>query len=155
MKEIVKKSALFLLAAAASLNSLADSCLKVEDANGTATYFSLSDKPVITFTTDNLVLTTSKETIEYPITAYRSFSFVDETTGIRTVTSPGAVSVTIGNSVSAEGLEAGSSVTIVSLSGEVIGHATVDRNGRVDIPLNGRTGIFIFHSTSRTFKFIK
>lgn len=62
----------------------AASYLTVTDSNGSKTSFELSQKPAISFTYNSLRLVAGEQTIDYPLTEYRSFTLTDdnETTGI-------------------------------------------------------------------------
>ena len=138
--------------------ALAASHVKVSGKTGESTYFKLSDKPTVTFTTNKLVITAGSQTVEYPLTEFRSFEFADPSTnGIGAVPSQNENQAVLyfGEDVRGEGLQPGSRVSIFNVSGQLVVSATVNADGAVSLPLNGQTGVFIVKSTSRTFKFIK
>lgn len=127
--------------------------VKVSTSDGNATFFSLDEKPTVSFTAKHLVLTTSTVEIEYPIADYRSFEFVAQTVGVNDVADK--VVFSVGNSLTGKGLPAGSEVSLYSSAGNMVGRAVVSESGCVEIPLHGQTGVFIVKSVSKTFKFIK
>ncbi|MGP1469352.1 MAG: T9SS type A sorting domain-containing protein [Hoylesella shahii] len=138
--------------------ALAADHVKVSGKTGESTYFKLSDKPTVTFTTNKLVITAGSQTVEYPLTEFRSFEFADPSTnGIGAVPSQNESQAvfSFGEDVRGEGLQPGSRVSIFNVSGQLVVSATVNADGAVSLPLNGQTGVFIVKSTSRTFKFIK
>lgn len=137
---------------------LAASHVKVSGKTGESTYFKLSDKPTVTFTTNKLVIKAGSQTVEYPLTEFRSFEFADPSTnGIGALPSQNESQAvfSFGEDVRGEGLQPGSRVSIFNVSGQLVVSATVNADGAVSLPLNGQTGVFIVKSTSRTFKFIK
>ena len=138
--------------------ALAASHVKVSGKTGESTYFKLSDKPTVTFTTNKLVIKAGSQTVEYPLTEFRSFEFADPSTnGIGAVPSQNESQAvfSFGEDVRGEGLQPGSRVSIFNVSGQLVVSATVNADGAVSLPLNGQTGVFIVKSTSRTFKFIQ
>lgn len=138
--------------------ALAADHVKVSGKTGESTYFKLSDKPTVTFTTNKLVIKAGSQTVEYPLTEFRSFEFADPSTnGIGAVPSQNESQAvfSFGEDVRGEGLQPGSRVSIFNVSGQLVVSATVNADGAVSLPLNGQTGVFIVKSTSRTFKFIK
>ena len=155
MSKNLKTLAFSFLAFMAGVPVFAGNYVKVSSESGEATYFALSQKPVVTFTADYLVLTTDEQTVQYPISSYRSFEFADQPTGINSATAESSAVFSVGSSLKAEGLAAGSVVTVYGVNGQVVGSARASESGSVDIPLHGKTGVFEVKSTSRTFKFIK
>ncbi len=57
--------------------------------DGTCVLFSLADKPNVTFSATDIVITTSNEQISYPLALFQKLTFVDnnETNNIETVNS--------------------------------------------------------------------
>ena len=156
MRTIYRALAFALLVFSAGLPVGATDYVKVSSANGEATYFALSEKPVVTFAADKLVLTTAKQTVEYPLTEFRSFEFTNQTTAIASTKEKATGAVfSFGTSLKGEGLPAGSRVIVYAIGGQVVGSGIVSETGTVDIPLGGKTGAFIVKSSSKTFKFIK
>lgn len=155
-KTNLRKLTCLLLLSMAGVSAMAADYVhvKVSDVDGTATFFALADKPVVSFTSDFLVLTTKKQTVQYPIADYRKIEFT-EATGITSVDASSKTGIfTIGSSLKGEQLPAGRKVTVYAVNGEVIGSATASQCGTVEIPLNGKSGIFIVKTYSKTFKFI-
>ena len=155
MFDFKKKFSLSLLALGMLLPAVASDCVKVSDAKGENVYFLLADKPVVTFTSDHLVLTTVRQTLEYPIQDYRSFVFADAPTGILAATSVRTPLFSIGSSLRAEGLEAGSRVAVYDAEGVEVASAKASDEGTVNIPLNGWKGIYVVKSSTKSFKFIR
>ena len=153
IKTTFRALAFTLLLAAAGLPAGAADYVRVQGASGTAVYFALSEKPVVTFAADKLVLKTTTQTVEYPLTEQLSFTFENQATSIELVKS-GAV-FTVGASLKGEGLEPGSRVAVYATDGRMVGCAIVSENGSVEIGLGNDSGVFIVKSSSKTFKFIR
>ena len=156
IKTLFLTLAVMLLAFMSTLSASAADYVKVSDKDGKDTYFALSEKPTVTFTSTAMILTAGSQTIEYPLTDFRAFVFANQPTGIGTldVESNNAV-FSFGNSLKGEGLKAGSQVAVYTINGQLVGRATVSQSGSVEIPLDGQTGVFVVKSLSKTFKFIR
>ena len=156
IKKLFFTLAVTLLASMTSFSVSAANYVKVSDKDGKDTYFALSEKPTVTFTSTAMVLTAGSQTIEYPLTDFRAFAFADQPTGIGTLDAESNNAVfSFGNSLKGEGLKAGSQVAVYTINGQLVGRATVSQNGSVEIPLDGQTGVFVVKSLSKTFKFIR
>lgn len=157
IKTLFLSLAVTLLASMSTLSASAADYVKVSDKDGKDTYFALSEKPTVTFTSTAMVLTAGSQTVEYPLTDFRAFAFADPSSaGIGTLDEEGNNAVfSFGNSLKGEGLKAGSQVAVYTINGQLVGRSTVSQNGSVEIPLDGQTGVFVVKSLSKTFKFIR
>ena len=63
IRALVVASALFF----GSAWVIAANHVKVSGKSGESTFFALADKPTVTFTTNKLVITAGKQTVEYPL----------------------------------------------------------------------------------------
>ena len=157
IKTLFLTLAVTLLASMTSISVSAANHVKVSDKDGNNTYFALSDKPTVTFTSTAMILTAGSQTVEYPLTDFRAFAFANpQPAGIRSLDEESNNAVfSFGNSLKGEGLKAGSQVAVYTINGQLVGRATVSQNGSVEIPLDGQTGVFVVKSLSKTFKFIR
>ena len=156
IKTLFLTLAVMLLAFMSTLSASAAKHVKVSDKDGNDTYFALSEKPTVTFTSTAMVLTAGSQTIEYPLTDFRAFAFEDDPLSIESLNGEGNNAVfSFGNSLKGEGLKAGSQVAVYTINGQLVGRSTVSQSGTVEIPLDGQTGIFVVKSLSKTFKFIR
>lgn len=144
-----------LLVAAAPTVSAAD-YLKVTEQDGKETTFALATKPVVTFTADALVLTTSETTVEYPATATTTFTFSDVPTAIKQLATQDARQALFAlhdGMLSAEGLVPGSRLAIYDANGRQQAMAKVSDNGTAAVSVAAK-GLYIVKSSNRTFKLI-
>ena len=156
IKTLFLTLAVMLLAFMSTLSASAAKHVKVSDKDGNDTYFALSEKPTVTFTSTAMVLTAGSQTIEYPLTDFRAFAFEDDPLSIESLNGEGNNAVfSFGNSLKGEGLKAGSQVAVYTINGQLVGRSTVSQSGTVEIPLDGQTGVFVVKSLSKTFKFIR
>ena len=114
IRTLCRSFAIALLATWGAVSASAADYVKVTDKEGKATTFALTDKPMVTFTSDHLVLTAGSKTVEYPLTDFLSFTFTDQPTGINTVGAEqsNAVFSFTNFSVRGEGLKAGTRVSV-------------------------------------------
>ena len=156
IKTLFLTLAVMLLAFMSTLSASAAKHVKVSDKDGNDTYFALSEKPTVTFTSTAMVLTAGSQTIVYPLTDFRAFAFEDDPLSIESLNGEGNNAVfSFGNSLKGEGLKAGSQVAVYTINGQLVGRSTVSQSGTVEIPLDGQTGVFVVKSLSKTFKFIR
>lgn len=156
IRTLCRLFAIALLAMWGAVSASAADYVTVTDKEGKATTFALTDKPMVTFTSDQLVLTAGSKTVEYPLTDFLSFTFTDQPTGINTVGADqsNAVFSFTNFSVRGEGLKAGTRVSVYTINGQLVGSAVVNQNGAVEVPFDGQKGVFIVKSLTKTFKFI-
>ena len=156
IKNLFLTLAVTLLASMTSISVSAAKHVKVSDKDGNNTYFALSEKPTVTFTSTAMVLIAGSQTVEYPLTDFRAFAFEDDPLSIESLNGEGNNAVfSFGNSLKGEGLKAGSQVAVYTINGQLVGRSTVSQSGTVEIPLDGQTGVFVVKSLSKTFKFIR
>lgn len=151
-KKFFRVIAILLFSAAGSMNMQASDYVRVSTGDGEAAFFSLDEKPTVSFSAGHLVMTTSTTVVEYPVNEYRSFEIVPRPTD---VTDFSAAVFSVGNTVAATGLPAGSELVVCSVTGELVGRVVADVTGHAEIPMSGRTGVFVVKSKSKTFKFIR
>lgn len=155
MRKKIYTLALLLCASALGLSARAASFLTVTDKDGQQTSFALSTKPVVTFTAESLVLTAGAETVEYPLTAYRKFSFADgAATAIEKAGAAHPV-FAFGDALTATGLQPGTRVAVYSLGGVQVASATASAAGTVSIPLSSERGVLVVKAGKKVFKFRK
>ena len=81
--------ALIVATGSTALATVPDDGVWVERLDGMKQGFLFSDQPVITYTTDNLVMTSTTATAEFPIPDIRRVYFADDiSTGIHDVARP-------------------------------------------------------------------
>lgn len=134
----------------------AASYVKITGQTGQSVTFALSERPKATITATSLMVTTTTDTIYYPLSEYRKFELADETTAISKPQSNGTDIVVILNNgtLQMEGLEPGSTVAAYTVGGATATSAKASANGSATLSLSGQKGIIIVKANGRTFKFI-
>lgn len=143
-----------LIGGATSL--LAQTALIVHQKSGEVVYYSFSEQPKVTYSGTDLVLTTSKTKVEYPLANLLKFTFGDMANGVEDVMESKA-EVKLGNgAIALTGAKPSSVVSIYNASGMLINSQTVDENGNAYLSSsNLAEGIYIIKSDNVTFKFMK
>ena len=122
-----------MLLAATSMAVQAAKYVRVSGGDGSATYFEVADKPTVTFTAANLVIST----------------------GISTTEATQQPVFRLGESISASGLQPGSILSVYTSDGSLVGKSQVSQNGEATISIGPKKGVYIVKTSSKTFKFIK
>lgn len=130
--------------------------IAVYQMDGQKALFAFADQPEVTYTATELVLTTTKTMVQYPISQLKKLQFekADMPEGIDEVETDKRFSFRDG-SIVIEGGQPNSLVNIYTVSGTLIAQYRLDSNGDAVIPTQGLSGTtYIFANGSITFKFI-
>lgn len=137
-------------------SSHASEYVKVSDANGKAVYFEVAQKPVVSFSSSQVIITAGTQTVEYPLTDYRKLEFTDQNAAAISKITEGQNPVfSIGETFRASNLTPHSRVAVYSGNGMLLTSASVDVNGQVSIDLSSCKGLLIIKTSTKSFKIIK
>ena len=78
MKE--KRTLLFMLLALATMTVWAQNAIAIYQKDGKVARFAFSEKPVVTYSGADLVMTTTKTSVHYPLNMLKKLIFEDELT---------------------------------------------------------------------------
>lgn len=148
----------FLLTAFSSM-AYAQNTIAIYQKDGKVATFEFSEKPVVTYSGNDLVLTTKKTTVNYPVYMLKKiiFDIKDPVNGIDVLEMENKGEFNFqGEMLYISGGEPGSSVYIYNISGIMVGKYRLDSEGSVSIPMQGMDkSLYIVKTTRFTFKFRK
>lgn len=138
----------------------AQNAIVVCQKDGTVARFAFTEKPVVTYSAGELVMTTNKTSVQYPINRLMKiyFDVAEVPDGIDVeVTQPEDVQFTFRDGVLVvSGGEAGAIVNLYRLDGVSAGQFRLDGNGTVTIPTGSLgKGVYIVKTKQVSFKFRK
>ena len=155
MRKIVFLSFL-LLAAVLHVSAVEQNVVAVYQTDGQKALFAFADQPEVTYTATDLVLTTTKTSVQYPISQLKKLQFetADMPEGIDEVLADQRFSFRDG-SIVIEGGEPNSLVNIYTVLGTLTAQYRLDGSGNAIISTQGLSGaVYILSNGSITFKFM-
>ena len=116
--------------------------------------FALSDKPVITYQNNQLVVTTAEETVEISVAEISGTGFSETSTAIRNLMSGGKPQVECGR-VCFSDLTPGTSVQVFTIDGRSVAEAKADADGTALVSLSEfPKGTYLLKTGRQTIKMI-
>lgn len=154
LKKLILTSAVLMLGMM-HLNAV-PTHLTVELKAGDQYSFLLADKPVITFSSGDLVVNGEAET-SYSIEGVKNFHFTEgEASSCVNLSKEEIRIISLDNeTIRVENISKESVVTLVNVSGMVISTTKADSNGTATIGLPQTKGVYILSAASKSFKIIK
>ena len=155
MRRIILVSVI-LLNAVLRVSAKEQNVVAVYQLDGQKALFAFADQPEVTYTTTDLVLITTKTSVQYPISQLKKIQFetADMPEGMDEVEADQRFSFRDG-SIVIEGGEPNSLVNIYTVSGALAAKYRLDANGDATIPTQGLSGnAYILTNGSLTFKFL-
>ena len=145
-----------LLAGVLRVSAVEQNVVAIYPTAGEKTLFAFADQPEVTYTATDLVLTTLKTSVQYPISQLRKIQFetADMPEGIDDVLADQRFSFSDG-SIVIRGGEPNSLVNIYTVSGVLTAQYRLDGSGDAIIPTRGLSGTaYVLTNGSITFKFL-
>lgn len=156
----MKKKLLLVLLSLFCLSAMADepkTQLVVWAKDGTKVSYALAEKPKVTFTETDLVITAQGVEVNYLLENMSHFTYADMTTTAITDLKTGGLFLKFdGESLLFPTLKANSTVAIYSLSGALVFKQTVVQGGEYAFPLsNLNIGSYFVNVNGLTYKIVK
>lgn len=119
--------------------------------------FSFSDKPVISYSNNELVVAANSVTIQFPLAKLRKITIegsLDEAlTDITAAELPDTKFSFSRDQASVRGEEPGTPVYVYDLNGVMCAQGVIDAQGKADIPLSSlSSGIYVVKTKKTSFK---
>ena len=148
-----------MLLASISFTAMADepkTQLVVWAKDGTKVGYALAEKPKVTFTAYDLVITTQGVEIFYTLDNIARFTYEESASGITNIQTEEKPFKLYGESLLFPALKANSTVSVYSLNGNLIFKKTVRQDGDYAFPLsNTITGVYMVSVNGLTYKIEK
>lgn len=155
----MKRIALSFLMAVVALSSLAEdiNAMMLHLASGKQVICLLDEKPIVTFSGDELVLTTHMNKVSYQSSDVLKFTYLYyDPTVINQVGAPQSMFSFNGNALSVKGVEPGSQIAVYSVDGILVSSATASKNGAASIVLPEQSGkVYVIKTSVANFKITK
>lgn len=148
---------LLLLTAVGTTRLMAQNSLTVTLADGTQHVYQLSERPEMLWEGDNIIITTATTELTVPRTEFKSFS-VSESSAIEAFKNGGSrVTISADGHLQAEGLKAGSTLSVYDAAGRQLSRQTIAANGRATVNLSHQPSGTYFVKTDHqpTLKIVK
>lgn len=125
--------------------------------DGTQVVYALAEKPKVTFTETDLVITTKGIEVSYSLENMARFTYEDETvTAITNLQTDKSLVILEGESLLFPALKANSTVSVYSLNGTLVFKKTVQAAGDYSFPIsNLNTGVYLVSVNGLTYKLAK
>ena len=139
----------------------AQNAIVVCQKDGTVARFAFTEKPVVTYSAGELMMTTNKTSVQYPINRLLKiyFDVAEVPDGIKDVEVSRSEDVQFAfrdGALIISGGEAGAAVNLYRLNGVAAGQFRLDSNGSVTISTDRLSrGVYIVNTKQFSFKFRK
>lgn len=156
----MKHKLLIALLSCFCLSAMADepkTQLVVWAKDGTQVAYALDEKPKVTFTVTDLVITTNGVEVNYTLENMARFTYEnDEVVSITNLQTDESNFKLNGESLLFPALKANSTVYVYSLNGTLVFKKTVRQNGEYAFPLsNLNAGVYMVNVNGLTYKIVK
>lgn len=156
----MKQKILIALLSCFCLSAMADepkTQLVVWAKDGTQVAYALDEKPKVTFTETDLVITANGVEVNYTLENMARFTYEnDEVVSITNLQTDESSFKLNGESLLFPALKANSTVSVYSLNGTLVFKKTVRQNGEYAFPLsNLNAGVYMVNVNGLTYKIVK
>ena len=128
--------------------------LRLHKASGEEVTILLKERPVVTFVSNDLVVTTQSNEVSYPSADIMKFTYeAVEYSGVNGLAQTGSF---LGDELQVAHLAAATEVAVYTLDGKCVATATTDAKGAASISLSGQpAAVYVVKTSSVTFKIRK
>ena len=125
--------------------------------DGTKVAYALAEKPKVTFTDNDLVITANGVEVNYPLENMKRFTYEENTATAISNLQTGKASFKLdGESLLFLDLKANSTVSLNSLNGTIVFNKTIRIAGEYSFPLSGlNAGVYLVTVNGLTYKIVK
>ena len=133
-----------------------DMVLQVWKSDGQVININLNEEPKTTYSDGNLVITTTKTTVTYPLESVRRYTYASASTGIETPKSVSSVLSSDGETLTFTNLKAGTSIKLYNVAGQLLRTITSGAESSTTVSVSQLpTGVYVVKVNDATYKITK
>ena len=136
--------------------AISENAIAIHQIDGAIITYAFEDKPVISYTGEELVITTSSTSVQYPLAYLRKLTLESDwntATAIDDVTFPDTEFSFSDEGAKVRGEKPGTPFYVFDLKGSKVYQGVIDAEGRASIPLHTLPqGIYVVKTQSTSFK---
>ena len=150
------KILLLLLTFFVSQAAMADDLvLQVWQADGKVMNINLNEQPVTTYSDGQLIITTTKTTVTFPLEQVVKYTYTDAT-GISSPEAVGSKMSADGESITFTGLKPNTPVYLYTVAGQLVKTVTATGQSKTTVSVSGfPVGVYVVKANGVTFKITK
>ena len=147
---------LFLMIVFAFMAKADDRVLQVWQADGLIINFNLNEEPKTTYVDGNLVITTTKTTITYPLEKVKKYTYAATATGISTAQAMNATISKNGETLTFTGLANGTEIMLYNATGLLLRSIDSGEKSKITISVSDLPiGVYFVKVNGVTYKMMK
>ena len=132
-----------------------DLVLQVWQADGKVMNINLNEQPVTTYSDGQLIITTTKTTVTFPLEQVVKYTYTDAT-GISSPEAVGSKMSADGESITFTGLKANTPVYLYTVAGQLVNMVTATGQPKTTVSVSGfPVGVYVVKANGVTFKITK
>lgn len=145
-----------LLLAVFYCSKLSAQRLVIWQKDGTKVSYDLDEQPKTTFTTEDLVITTTATIINFPLSNIQRYTYEGGALSVKDIKADGISISHVGDNVIVKGLTNGKSVTVYTIDGKQLMTKRSDGSNILTLSLaNLPAGVYMIKADEITYKFLK
>lgn len=155
----MKKLLLLMLLASFQVVVSASNAVTILQKDGLSFSYAFDEKPVVKYSANNLILTTTQVSVEYPISTIKKISFSDTESGpvtdVETVTENPELEIDDFN-ITIAGAKADATISLIGPDGKTLNSYKADSEGNASFSIAELPdGLYIISSDNLTCKILK
>ena len=132
-----------------------DLVLQVWQADGKVMNINLNEQPVTTYSDGQLIITTTKTTVTFPLEQVVKYTYTDAT-GISSPEAVGSKMSADGESITFTGLKPNTPVYLYTVAGQLVKTVTATGQSKTTVSVSGfPVGVYVVKANGVTFKITK
>ena len=132
-----------------------DLVLQVWQADGRVMNINLNEQPVTTYSDGQLIITTTKTTVTFPLEQAEKYTYTDAT-GISSTEAAGRKMSADGESITFTGLKPNTPIYLYSVAGQLVSTVTATGQSKTTVSVSGfPVGVYVVKANGVTFKITK
>ena len=132
-----------------------DLVLQVWQADGKVMNINLNEQPVTTYSDGQLIITTTKTTVTFPLEQVVKYTYT-YATGISSPEAVGSKMSADGESITFTGLKANTPVYLYTVAGQLVNTVTATGQSKTTVSVSGfPVGVYVVKANGVTFKITK
>lgn len=156
MKQLLRTASIIIFLLIMGSETTLAQRLVIWQKDGTKVSYDLDERPKTTFTAEDLVITTAKATISYPLAKIQRYTYEGGALSVKDVKTDGISISHEGDNVIVKGLTNGKSVTVYSIDGKQLKAKRSDGSDSLTLSLaNLPAGVYMIKADEITYKFLK